>query len=199
MIRSWSVGDRAEPLGRQSPSAKTPSATAPPTTVATLEERLQMERLPAHRTGLRINLLERQADLLTIGTEGVRIDADAGHPVVGDHVIAVGHHLLCPRSSRTRHGSVRRWPFVARCDGRALSSWPRPSAARRLLQPVVVANLEVLVVGDGSASLRGEVASPGTSCDEFDTSIPPPLVVMILLPLNEKVAHMPNPPAGRPR
>ncbi len=35
--RSWSLGDRAEPLGRHSPWANTPSATAPPTTVASLK------------------------------------------------------------------------------------------------------------------------------------------------------------------
>ena len=67
-------------------------------------------------------------------------------------------------------------------------------------EAVVVSHHVVLVVGERLPGLSGQMArlarpTPATRV----TSIPPPLVVTILLPLNEKIPATPNEPAGRPR
>ena len=58
----------------------------------------------------------------------------------------------------------------------------------------------MLVVGEGVPGLGGQEAGPvGQLGVESVTSMPPPLVVMILLPLKENTPAVPNDPAGRPR
>ena len=57
----------------------------------------------------------------------------------------------------------------------------------QVAQPVVEADLRVLVVRRRLARLGGEVARPGRcGSASSETSMPPPLVVMILLPLKER-------------
>jgi hypothetical protein len=53
-------------------------------------------------------------------------------------------------------------------------------------------------VGRGVARLRGQLAGVRASASSSETSIPPPEVVMILLPLNEKIPARPNVPGARP-
>ena len=79
------------------------------------------------------------------------------------------------------------------------SSCALPEAGEEIAHPVVEADLVVFVVHDGSAGLRRQVADTVGHSLVGATSMPPLLVVMILLPLKENTPMSPSVPAGRPR
>ena len=56
----------------------------------------------------------------------------------------------------------------------------------------------MFVVGQGIAGLGGQESRLRDRSGSFDTSIPPPPVVMILLPLKEKMPIVPREPGAFP-
>ena len=73
-----------------------------------------------------------------------------------------------------------------------------PQRRQDIAQAVVVPDVLVLVPGERLPRLSGQVADAIGEADSSSvTSIPPPLVVMILLPLKEKIPIWPKEPAIR--
>ena len=127
-----------------------------------------------------------------------RVDDDRRQPAVVLRVVGTAEDRAPRPSRRTASRSARAAPPAAD----HLVEPAQLGAAQRgqhVAQPVVVADLGVLVVGD---RLRGPAwTGSGTWAARSPSSvssIPPPEVVMILLPLNDSTAASPNDPAGRP-
>jgi hypothetical protein len=72
-----------------------------------------------------------------------------------------------------------------------------PEAGQKVGQAVVVSELSMLEVDNRFSRLSGENRTREAISAESVTSAPPPLVVMILFPLNDTTPTSPKLPAGR--
>ena len=141
---------------------------------------------------------EPLADLRGRRAERVFVDGDHREPVgrLAERRVRAGtrcrrrrERVAVARVDRaaTRHLVVQRCELTAAERG------------EQVAHAVVEADLGVLVVRRGVARLGGEVARlRSTYVGSWLTSIPPPLVVITLLPLNENTLIAPNEPAGSP-
>ena len=130
----WSSSVSDEPLGRQRPRAKISSATAPPITSWSANTGWQVHRLP-RRTALDALGLQSahqrrtRRPRPTAGSIWATVSQWLAMPAVVDRV-----ERPARRGRRARRGSARGPPRRRSILASSPSSWPRPTAASRLLR-----------------------------------------------------------------
>ena len=198
ITRSWSSWLSAEPAGRQSPRAKSRAETSPP-----------KARCEA-KTGCRCIGFQSGRASMSSASSASRIASRSAPNASGSTRMQVSQALPSPYAGLGHerdpgHAVEQLAVAVAEPAARRDALGERlelgaPEGGEEVAHPVVEADLGVLVVRRRLARLRRELArvlDPDRRSSE--TSIPPPLVVMILFPLNENAASAPCPPAGAPR
>ena len=185
---------QAQPLGEEF-IGNSPAEILPPGV-----NRLHVHR-PPHRSGFNVLSLKGLLHSLSVGAEVVWVDQDTGQPARSLSERRLGHELQARKITEGFDITPEDGPTAVdpRVQHPQLSS---SHGGQQVAQPVIVSDfaVEIVVVFGVITRLRGqEAAALSTHSGRSDTSMPPPLVVMILLPLNEKTPMAPKLPAARPR
>ena len=197
MTRCWSCAVRLEPLGRQRPSSNSVVGDRAAAHVAARGRPAAgaSASRPAATRCSRLSRDSRTASRSTPNSAGsmvTQVSQPFERPYGG-----LRHERRCRAGRRAPTGSValicaaprdlvvepapagRGRPPRAGCSGGSCS---RPLSARS--------------AATGCRACVARCRARSTTSRRCETSMPPPLVVMILLPLNENAAHSPNAPAG---
>ena len=128
------------------------------------------------------------------------LEHDARQPAVPAAPRRDRHELQAVKRRREALGTDRGWQADGRSSPADACNCARPDRRQQVAQPVVVPDLDDARSGAPAGGPGWRGGGPDRLARRSDvTTMPPPLVVAILLPLNENTPISPSVPAGRPR